>query len=94
MSQGLAGRHSSARVPVQTSLNKVQEERVIATLKCSLEGLGSWRTSGFASSRLTTMKDGGAIRQRAGHTVPGITLAGDEVLGTFTLFQKFGRWHS
>lgn len=94
MSQGLARSHPGAGVPVQTSLNKVQEERVIATLECSLERLGSWRTSGFASPRLTTMKDSGAVWQCAGHTVPGITFAGDEVLGTFTLFQKFGRWHS
>lgn len=94
MSQGLAGGHPGARVPIQTSLNEVQEERVITALECSLEGLGSRRTSRFASSRLTTMKDGGAVGQRAGHTVPGITLAGDEVLGTFTLFQEFCRWHS
>lgn len=85
MSKGLAGSHPGAGVPVQTSLNEVQEERVVATLECSLEGLGPWRTSRFATSGLTTVKDGGAVRQRAGHTVPGIALAGDEVLGTFTL---------
>ena len=94
MFEGHVGRDSLGRVPLQTSLDKIQEKGVVAAFQGGLQGLGPRGPTRFSSSAVAPLQDGGPVGQGSRDAVAGVALAGDEVLGPLALLQQLVWGHA
>lgn len=65
--------HPGCRVPLQTSPDKVKEQRVVTTLESCLQFPWSRGPARFASPASASVEDCGAVRKGRGCAVPRIT---------------------
>ncbi len=93
MAQGLAGRHAVRRVPLETTLHEVEEQRVVAALQRRHQVLGRRRAAVLAPPGAAALQRDAAVPRRRRRTVARVALGADEVPRALRHVQQLLRRH-